>query len=619
MTSAGVSGVRAFSTRTPSVTRDTLEEMAAAQDHRGGGGADVWLGPDVGLARSRPAPAPHLSDGGPVGEDCPQPARSIDGRWVVALDGAVRNHATLRAHLDYPFRSRDDAELVVAGLALEGISFVERLQGQFALVAHDLRTDTTHLVRDRIGVLPLHYRHVPGGIAFASEVKALLVLGPRPGVDHRSLDAYLAHRTVPAPDTLFEGVKKVRPAHRVSIMPGGHLEETAYWSPPDADPDGTWSPEDAIEAVRDGVREAVRSSLDPGTPVGINLTGGLASSLVAAQAQQLRGDEPVHTFSLAFGDDAPDELARTGRLSSLLGTRHHDVHLRLPDLDELWAPLTWHRDAPLSDPADLAAHVLARTAAEHVPAILCAQGADELFGGHQRYRLAGVAERSYGLPGLPSPLRAGLGGRVERRLGATFSAPERRRLLGQAPPRDRRSAPAVGVDPVDRMLRHDLRHTLPDDVLERLDRMSTAASLEVRLPLLDHHLVELAFRLPTSVKVRAGCTAWVLREAARPLLPDEVIERRVPEPGAGSWWYPGLRDTVRERLTGPGSWIGRTLDQSLVRDLLLRHEHGGHEQDRIWALVALEVWHEAFFTDTPTVPRPRGAMRPAVAGAARQS
>jgi asparagine synthase (glutamine-hydrolysing) len=615
MTGAGVSGLRAFAARAADrgsgwqPSREMLEEMAAAQDHRGGGGTDVWLARGVGLARSRS----HAAD-----DPVPQPARSADGRWVVALDGTLRDQASLRAHLGH-LRSRDDGELVAAGLAWEGISFIERLTGQFALVAHDLRTDTTHLVRDRIGVQPLHYRHVPGGIAFASEVKALLVLGPRPEVDHRSLDAYLAHRTVPAPDTLFEGVKKVRPAHRVSIMPGGHLEETAYWSPPDADPDGTWTADDAIEAVRDGVREAVRSSLAPDTPVGINLTGGLASSLLAAQAQQLRGDETVHTFSLAHGDDAADELARTGRLSALLGTLHHDVHLGRDDLDELWGPLTWHRDAPLSDPADLAAHVLDRTAAEHVPEILCAQGADELFGGHQRYRLAGVAERSYGLPVLPAPLRSGLGRRVERRLGATFSATERRRLLGHAPPRDRRASATVGVDPVDRMLRHDLRHTLPDDVLERLDRMSSATSLAVGLPLLDHRLVELAFRLPTSVKVRAGCTTWVLREAARPLLPDEVIERRVPEPGAGSWWYAGMRDTVRQRLTGPGSWIARTLDQSLVRDLLLRHEHGGHEQDRIWALVALEVWHESFFAETPSVPRPRGAVPGAVAGSVRLS
>lgn len=614
MTGAGVSGIRALSPRPESLTRATLEEMAAAQGHRGGGAVDVWLGPDVGLARSRPLGS-RRPDG--TGGPCPQPARSVDGRWVVALDGVVHNHATLRARLDYPFRSRDDSELVVAGLALEGISFVERLQGQFALVAHDLRTDTTHLVRDRVGVLPLHYRHVPGGIAFASEVKALLVLGPRPGVDHRSLDAYLAHRTVPAPDTLFEGVKKVRPARRVSIGPGGHLEETAYWWPPDADPDGTWTPDDAIEAVRDGVREAVRAcldSLDHDTPVGVTLTGGPASSLLAARAQQLGGDGPVHTFCVGFGDDTPVELARTARLGRLLGTRHHEVRVRRVDLEELWAPLTWHRDAPLSGPADLAAHVLARAAGEHVPVLLHAHGAEELFGGHQRYRLAGVAERSSGLPGLPALLRPGLGRRVERRLGATFSASERRRLLGQAPPRDRRPVPAVGFDAVDRMVRHDLRHTLPDDVLERLDRMSTAASLEARLPLLDHRLVELALRLPTSVKVRAGCPTWVIREAARPLLPDEVIERRGPEPGAGSWWYAGMRDTVRRRLTGPGSWVAQTLDPSAVRDLLLRQERGGHAHDRVWALVALEVWHEAFHAAAPGVPRPRRAEHPVAVG-----
>jgi asparagine synthase (glutamine-hydrolysing) len=603
MTSAGVSGIRGLSTGV--LTRDALVEMAAAQDHRGGGGTDVWLGPGVGLARSRPDAAADAS---------PQPARSPDGRWVVALDGAISNRATLRARLDRPSRTGDDADLVAAGLALEGIGFVERLAGQFALVAHDLRTDTTHLVRDRIGVLPLHYRHVPGGIAFASEAKALLLLDPRPGVDHRSLDAYLAHRTVPAPDTLFEGVKKVRPAHRVSIRADGRLEETAYWSLPDADPDGTWTPDDAVEAARDGVREAVRACLDPGAPVGIHLTGGLGSGLLAAQAQQLCGDEPVHTFSVAFDDDAPDELLRTGRLGSLLGARHHEVRLRRADLDELWGPLTWHRDAPLADPADLATHVLARSAAEHVPALLCAQGGEALSGAHQRSRSAGVAERWYGLPAL---LRAGPAGRVERRLGATFSAPERRRLLGGPPPQDRHRAPPVGVDPVDRVLRHDLRQTLPDDVLERLDRMSRAASLEARLPLLDHHLVELACRLPGSVRSGARGTTRVLREAARALLPDEVIELPGTQRGAGSWWCAGLQDTARQRLTDPGSWIARTLDPALVRELLLRHERRGDAQERIWTLVSLEVWHESFFSGTVDVPRPRGAVRTALAGTRR--
>ena len=199
---------------------------------------------------------------------------------------------------------------------------------------------------------------------------------------------------------------------------------------------------------------------------------------------------------------------------------------------------------------------------------------------------------------------------------APFTAVERRRLLGDSWTAERRPPPTVGVDPVDRMLRHDLRHWLPDNLLERGDRMSMAASLELRPPLLDHHLVELAFRLPSSVKVRGGTTKWVLKEVARPLLPDEVIDRkkvgfRVP---LDSWFRAGLRDTARDRLTGADSWVGRTLDRSLVRELVDRHERGANEEMRLWTLLCLEMWHDTFFgagatTRGPLVPLPRHGAR----------
>jgi asparagine synthase (glutamine-hydrolysing) len=606
----GIGGVRALSAG--AWTTGALHEMAALLHHRGPDGSAVWVGQDVGLA--------HTRLGVLEVHDTGQPMHSVDGRWVLALDGAIANHTTLRSSLDYPFRTSGDAEVVVAGLALEGISFVERLQGQYALVAHDLRTDTTHLVRDRLGVLPLHYRHIPGGIAFASEVKALLAVGPPPQVDHRSLDAYLAGRSVPAPDTLFEGIKKVRPAHRVSITADGHVEEVRTWVPPEADPDATWSAPDAIEAVADGVREAVRSALVADVPIGAFLSGGLDSSLVVAQMQQLRGDDPVHTFSAGFGDQAQDE-PWAARVGTLLGTHHHEVRLGAADLADLWEPLTWHRDAPLSDPADLATFGLAREAREHVGVVLTGEGGDELFGGYSRHRFAGLAERSRV---LPARLRSGIAGPVERRLDArhaAFTASERQRLLGTAPPAERRAAPTRGVDAIDRMLRHDLCHWLPDDLLERDDRMSMAASLEVRPPLLDHRLVELAFRLPTSVKVRSGSTKWVLREAARPLLPDAVVERphaglRVP---LESWLRTGLRDGARDRLTGTESWVAQTFDRSLVREVLDRHERGATDTGRLWTLLCLEVWHDCFFGATPAVPRPRPGGPAAVATGAPRS
>ena len=624
----GVGGVRAWSET--AFTARTLRDMTEVLHHRGPDESAVWVGDDVGLAHTRLA----IIDV----EHSHQPMHSVDGRWVLAFNGEIFNHEHLRAHLDYPFRTRGDTEVVLAGLALEGISFVECLQGQFAIVAHDRRTDTTHLVRDRLGILPLYYRHVPGGIAFGSEVKALLTLGPPPRVDHRSLDAYLGARAVPSPDTLFEGVKKVRPAHRVSIMPGGHLEETAYWTLSEADPEGTWSAGDAVEAVRDGVREAVRSAMVADVPVGAYLSGGLDSSLIVAQMQQLRGDDPVHTFSAGFGDHPQDELPWARRVSEVIGTHHHEVHLRASDFEDMWARLTWHRDAPISEPADIAVHGLARAAREHVRVVLSGEGGDELFAGYPKYRFARAAERT---TLLPARLRSGLAGPLERRLGshprarnllravaagdvgeqhstwfAPFTAAERLALLGSPPPAERRPAPVSGVDPVDRMLRHDLRHWLPDNLLERGDRMSMAASLELRPPLLNHRLVELAFRLPSSVKVRAGTTKWVLKEVARPLLPDEVVDRRkvgfrVP---LDSWFRGSLRDTARDRLTGAGSWVGDIFDRAVVDDLLTRHERGANEEIRLFTLLCLEMWHDTFFTAPsppvapPVVPRPRDGV-----------
>jgi asparagine synthase (glutamine-hydrolysing) len=619
----GVGGVRALTAG--AFAEAALRDMAELLHHRGPDESAVWVGQDIGLAHTRLA----IIDV----EHSHQPMHSVDGRWVLAFNGEIFNHESLRAHLDYPFRTRGDTEVVVAGLALEGISFVERLQGQFAFIAHDLRTDTTHLVRDRLGILPLYYRHVPGGIAFGSEIKALLAVGPPPQVDHRSLDAYLGSRSVPAPDTLFEGVKKVRPAHRMSIMPEGHLEETSYWTLPECDPEGTWSPGEAIESVRDGVREAVRSALVADVPVGSYLSGGLDSSLIVAQMQQLRGDDPVHTFSAGFGDHPDDETPWARRVSALLGTHHHEVQVRPTDFEDLWSALTWHRDAPISEPADVAVFGLARAAREHVRVVLSGEGGDELFAGYPKYRYARLAEHA---AVLPARLRTGLAGPLERRLGgharartalravtagdvaeqhatwfAPFTAAERHRLLGAAAPAERRAPAALGVDPVDRMLRHDLRHWLPDNLLERGDRMSMAASLELRPPLLDHRLVELAFRLPSSVKVRGGTTKWVLKEVARSLLPEDVIDRkkvgfRVP---LDEWFRTSLRDTARDRLTGRDSWVGQTLDRTAVRSLVDRHERGVDEEIRIWTLLCLEMWHDTFFgsgsAGRPAVPQPR--------------
>jgi asparagine synthase (glutamine-hydrolysing) len=255
--------------------------------------------------------------------------------------------------------------------------------------------------------------------------------------------------------------------------------------------------------------------------------------------------------------------------------------------------------------------------------VLSGEGGDELFAGYPKYRFARPLAAA---TALPLPMRRAAVSVLEPRLGprlararialrvagagderdqlATWFAPftyaERRALLGGAPSASRAPAPVEGVDAIDRMLRHDLAAWLPDNLLERGDRMSMAASLELRPPLLDHRLVELAFRLPSSVKVRRGVTKWVLKEVARRYLPADVVDRRkvgfrVP---LDAWFRTGLRDTMWDRLTGTESFVGQTFDRDVVRQLLERHERGAaSEESRIWTLMCLEVWHEQFFAN----------------------
>ena len=608
----GIAGVRRFDGRPVDVR--LLERMAALLAHRGPDESRCWSEGGLGFAHTR------LSIIDLAGSH--QPMHAPDGSWSLVFNGEIFNYADLRRRLNWPFTSAGDTEVLLGGLATEGIGFIHRLEGQFAFVAHDFRTGTTHLVRDRLGVLPLTYSLTADRLVFGSEVKAVLpALDGPPQVDDSSLAAYLAHRSVPAPDTLFAGVRKVRPGHRLVVTASGGASEVRWWSPPEVDP--YWSgrdPAEAVAAVEHHVRRSVGAALVADVPVGAYLSGGVDSSLIVAVMSQLRGGEGVETFSAGFGDERHDELPWARRVSEHLSTRHHEVQVRAEDFERLWAPLTWHRDAPVSEPADVAVYRLAQTARQRVTVVLSGEGGDELFAGYPKYRAARLLQA---LDLMPPTVRRRLMSAVEKRLPAggsrarvvlraaaapdeqerfrtwfaPFTAEERVRLLGGGRPAAVRSGRGPGADVVDRMLRYDLTAWLPDNLLERGDRMSMAASLELRPPLLDHHLTELAFSLPSSVKVRGGVGKWVLKEVARRYLPDEVVDRpkvgfKVP---LASWFRSGLRDMARDRLTGPSSFVGTTFDPVAVRHVLDRHESGRtNEEMRIWTLLCLEVWHETF-------------------------
>lgn len=609
----GIAGIRSF---TAAPDPDALAEMSATLLHRGPDDHGSWTEGPFALAHRRLSVIDL--------EHSAQPMHSADGRWVLVFNGEIFNYRELRRTLDYPFVTDGDTETLLAGLVAHGVGFVRRLVGQFAFVLVDRHTGTTHLVRDRLGVLPLNYHLDRDRLVFASETKAVLAgLPQRPEVDLASLDTYLTARSVPAPHTLFSGVRKLPPAHYAEIDADGELKLVRYWSLPEEDPAGLWTPTAAVDAVDRAVTTAVGSAMVADVPVGSYLSGGVDSSLIVATAARLHPGHELHTFAAGFGDPRDDELPWARRVSDLVGSRHHEVHIDSAGFESLWPRLTWHRDAPVSQPADIAVFRLAQAAHELVTVVLSGEGGDELFAGYPKHAVARAAAV---LARVPAGLRAATIPALERRLPqrlarhrialrvltertaeerhrawfAPFTTAERDQLLVGLPRRAARAAPpGDGPDPLQAMLRDDLTSWLPDNLLERGDRMTMAASVELRPPLLDHRLVELAFRLPSTYKVRGGTTKWALKEVARRVLPDEVVDRRkigfrVP---LDAWFRDGLRDSVRDRLTGPGSFVADTFDPSAVTALLERHESGRfNEENRIFALMSLAVWHETFFS-----------------------
>ena len=604
----GIAGVRRFDGVV--IPDAQLLAMGEQLRHRGPDESAIWSDLEIGLSHTRLSIIDIANSH--------QPMHSVDGRWDLVFNGEIFNYRQLRPDLDYPFGTDGDTEVVLAGLVTAGIDFVTRLRGQFAFAAHDRTTGTTHLVRDRLGILPLYYRLERNALVFASEIKAINAALPgSPQVDMASLEAYLTGNAVPAPHTLFEGIQKLKPGCRAEIDQAGRLFITRYWSPPPVDTRLAWTDSAAISAVDSAVRDAVQAALVADVPVGSYLSGGVDSSLIAAVMKDLRGVAPVKTFAAGFGDPRNDELPWARRVSEHLGTEHHEVHVRSDDFEDLWPKLTWQRDAPMSQPADIAVFRLAQQAREHVTVVLSGEGADELFGGYTKYRFAQLLAMMDWVPGelrsmiarwadtrLVSSARARSAVRV---VGAAsdvqrfqswfepFTKSEREELLGGPPSRASTIESSNGINVVDRMLRYDLASWLSDNLLERGDRMSMAASLELRPPLLDHRLVELAFTLPSSLKVRGRSTKWVLKEVARRYLPNEVVDRRkvgfrVPLDG---WFRTDLRDSMWDRLTGTDSFVGQTFNRKAVTDLLKRHGTGRFsEEARIWTLMSLEVWHE---------------------------
>jgi len=563
-----------------------------------------------------------------------QPIPNEDESVWVVCNGEIYNYRALRAELErlgHRFRTHSDVEVIVHLYEEHGLDFVTRLGGMFAIALWDVRQRRLVLVRDRFGQKPLYVAEHGGALAFASEVKALLRLpGLRAELDHEALAEYLAMGYATAPRTPFRGISKLPPGSRLVRDAAGTRVE-GWWSLPERVreglDDGAW-----IEQVRDELRRAVTGHMVADVPIGAFLSGGIDSSAVVALMAEA-SSQPVNTYSIGYAGPGAasyyNELSHAATVARRFRTNHHEIPVA-PDVVRLLPKLLWHVEEPISDSAMVTTWLVSELAAGSVKVILSGVGGDELFAGYTRYLGEHYGRRYRRIPGW---LRRGLLAPLARRLPSgrqnrvmdlaryarrfiqageldwrgqyrhylEICAPQAvAELTGNTPAAtgfNRALAQEAADDPLLRLLRVDARTQLPEDLLLLTDKVTMAASIECRVPFLDHGLAELAARIPEAVKMRDGELKYLLRRALAGILPPEILERGKRGFGApmGAWFKAELRP-LRDALLSREAMESRGLLRfEAVRPLLQAHDANREDySDLLLVLVNLELWCRLF-------------------------
>ncbi|HEV3011188.1 MAG TPA: asparagine synthase (glutamine-hydrolyzing) [Burkholderiales bacterium] len=530
-----------------------------------------------------------------------------DSGIALILDGAIANRPELARQLavrGYTFEADSCAQTLARAYEHWDKDVLHHLRGAFAFALWDARKERLMLARDRFGEKPLYLCEQAGALHFASQIKALV---RSPGIkaqpDPGAVRDYLAYRYVPGPRTLLSGIRKLAPGS-YALWQFGRLREVRYWAPPDRKAIAQTPGDEPIAAFTEKLDEAVRQRL----PAGVLLSGGLDSAMLVALASK---HQKVKTFSAGFADDTASELAPAARVAKQFGTDHHEIVLSPRDVIARLPQAVAQRDAPVSRPADVALHFIAAEVARHGGAVLTGDGADEVLGGYRRH----VAERyGWGFRSMPTLLMlaaplarhrprlrtalASLRTSDWRERCVRWISYEKNDLLGKNPEAAAQNKPPFDADPrassLRRALYFDQSSWLPDNVLERTDRMTMAASLEARAPFLDHRLAEFVSTLPDELRVRGLATKWILRQAARPLLAGLAPRQagfRIP---VGAWLRTELREFMLEHLRGAGSLTRAYYDTAVLDRLLDQHLAGGRNHEEIlWTLLNLEIWHRA--------------------------
>jgi asparagine synthase (glutamine-hydrolysing) len=609
---------------------DGLSAALAALQHRGPDDSGQWIADHrrAGLGQRRLA----IVDLSAFGH---QPMTSACGQWIMVFNGEVYNFRELRAQLEplgHRFPGTGDSEVILAAISQWGLPAVERFIGMFAIALWHLPTQTMHLVRDRLGVKPLYYHWDGQRLFFGSELKALRAFPDwRPEIDPEALGDFLRYGYIDDPRSIYRQVAKVPAAHWLSLTPEGQVKLQRYWNPLDAVGRRALGNEDALaDELEALMADAFRYRMIADVPLGVFLSGGVDSSVLAALLQK-HGGQTINTYTIGF--DAPEynEAPYAADVARHLGTDHHERHLRVADAIGLlprWGELF---DEPFGDASGLPTLMVSQAAAQDVKVVLSADGGDELFSGYNNYatilsqwdRVKGLPQglrslsadvlRGMGVPALARHLGSGgaLGGTVNRvahiagridarSIGALFDlslshfAPDELKALTGRAPAQRALADAFPGEAGEQLCLWDLHHYLPGDVLTKVDRTTMACSIEGREPLLDHRLVEFALSLPFSMRRGALGGKHLLKKVLYRHVPRELVER--PKRGFAvpirRWLAKELAPMVDEHLDPRVVTAQGLFDPELVQDYVKRLRTGDESvAQRVWLLLAFQLWH----------------------------
>jgi asparagine synthase (glutamine-hydrolysing) len=615
--------------------RRLLERMRDSIAHRGPDGSGLHLAPGVGLGHRRLSIV-DVAHG-------QQPMYSEDRRFVIVYNGEVFNHPTLKPELEaagVQYRTRSDTETVLHLYRRLGDRAVERMRGMFAFAIWDSLERRLFLARDRYGVKPLYYSHRPDGtLIFGSEIKALLpALDDRVGLNRESLPDFLANHAPSGEDTLFAGIRRLPPGHTLTWQEG-RISIRQYWDVHFADARaapaaGSEAERALIEEYRERFTEAVRLRLMSDVPLGMFLSGGIDSAAITATMATLV-KEPIRTFSVAFAEREANELEYARMVATAYHTEHREVIVSPAQFFAELPRLVWHEDEPIAHPSSVALFFVSQLASRHVKVVLTGEGSDETLAGYNRYRVTeynarlGALYQRY-LPGFARhglhrvlaglPVTSRLRQRAERTFlmrrpdldelyfdnFAVFGReaqhdlllPELRAQLGAVDPYaayHRALARVAGKPLVSQLLYADVK-TYLHELLMKQDQMSMAASIESRVPFLDHPLTEWVASLPPAMKLRGTTTKWILRQAMQGRLPPQILERRkmgFPVP-VGAWLRGDWAPLLDEYVTGPRARARGLFDASAVAHLVGEHMRGINHSERLWALLTFEIWARVF-------------------------